>query len=246
MAIKEPKRINQVVKEGRKRLRLTQEGLATHLNCSRSLVAQIEGGIAPTHDVLRKIIDVLSEPEKSELQKHLAAYESPKNGNDQTLPRDVDENDMIHQFMKLRASADIDLTGNWEAIWLTTTNGQENRNRETIVAKRRWNGSWEFTNKEISEDNPDGGYLWVGRLELFDNRHLLGYYCAKERRILAKGTLCLELQTNGRNIVGVWHGLSFDTMWATGLVAMCRESDNPSSLSDSLDRFIRTRPKMPY
>lgn len=42
----------------------------------------------------------------------------------------------------------------WNAIWLTTVNGQENRNREVVHVRKRWNGTWEFWNQEISEDKP--------------------------------------------------------------------------------------------
>jgi hypothetical protein len=131
-------------------------------------------------------------------------------------------------------------------MWLTTTNGKENRNREVVHARRRFNGSWEFSNEAVSEDNPEGGYLWIAKLELFDNTHILGYYCARDRSVLAKGTLCLALQPNGREIVGVWDGLNFDTMWATGAVALCRANEKAYDPEVALDRFIRTRPKMPY
>ena len=150
------------------------------------------------------------------------------------------------KFIPPRRSKEADLSGKWNAIWLTTADRQVNRNREMIQVRRRWNGSWEFWNTEVSEDNPQGGFLWIARVELFDNRHILGYYCAVERNVLAKGTLCVELQTSGREIVGVWDGVNFDTPWANGAVAMCRATSRQSDPEVALDRFLKERPKMPY
>jgi hypothetical protein len=43
-------------------------------------------------------------------------------------------------------------------MWLTTVNGVENRNREVINVRRRWNATWQLSNEAISAENPDGGY----------------------------------------------------------------------------------------
>ena len=61
-----------------------------------------------------------------------------------------------------------------------------------------------------------------------------------------RGSLCLELQTNGREIVGVWDGMNFDMPWANGAVAMCRATARQSDPEVALDRFLHERPKMPY
>lgn len=238
--------LREAVRKGRKSLGVTQETLASLAGCSRSAVANIERGQIPSRDVLQRIsaqfkdVDKLILLRTTEARRILEAEEQ-----DQGDPVNYDGGDMISTFMKRRRSNDVDLSGTWHAMWLTTVNGEENRNREVIDVRKRWNGSWQFSNETISGDNPKGGYLWVARLELFDNRHLLGYYCARERNILAKGTLCLELQPNGREIVGVWDGLNFDTMWATGLVALTQASGEHDP-SEALDSFIRKRPKMPY
>lgn len=238
--------LRAALKEARKKKKWTQENLADEVGCSRSQIASIETGVRPTGDVLQRIIDAFPEELRPALLNTNEARDIFKDGALGGGARPETAEDMVKTFISLRRSDQVDLTGQWNAMWLTTANGQENRNRETINVRRRWNGSWEFSNEAISADNPEGGYLWVARLELFDNKHILGYYCARDRAVLAKGTLCLELQPNGREILGVWDGLNFDQMWATGMVAMCRAAQGKSDPGPVLDRFISSRPKMPY
>ena len=237
------RRLHEAIKEARKAENWTQEGLGDKVGCSRSSIASIERGNLPTEPVLRRLLQALSESGRALILETIEAREILHLGADD--PNAVAE-DLVGAIMHLRRSIDVDISGQWNAMWLTTTNGEENRNREIVVARRRWNNSWELANQAISDDNPDGGYLWVARLELFDNKHLLGYYCARERSVLAKGTLCLELQANGREILGVWDGLSFDTMWANGAVALCRPGERGADPEPALNRFTNSRPKMPY
>lgn len=236
-------RLHEAIREARNALGWTQEALGAKAGCSRSSIASFEGGTVPPEPVLRRLLGVLSERGQALVLESDEAREILHLGAADTEPGGAD---MVRDLMHLRRSKEVDISGQWNAMWLTTTNRQENRNRETIVARRRWNGSWELANESISDDNPDGGYLWIARLELFDNKHLLGYYCAKERSVLAKGTLCLELQANGREILGVWDGLNFDTMWASGAVALCRMGERGSDPEPALNRFNQSRPKMPY
>lgn len=239
--------LREAVIRGRKNLGITQDTLASLAGYSRSEIGNIERGQMPSKTALARIAAQFEEADRSVLLGTAEArriLDGEQQGQGGSAEHDGDD-DMIGVFMKLRRSGDVDLSGTWNALWLTTVNGKENRNRETIEVRKRWNGSWQLHNQVVSEDNPDGGYLWVARMELFDNRHLLGYYCARERNILAKGTLCLELQSNGREIVGVWDGLNFDTMWASGLVALTQATGKHDP-GDALDKFIRIRPKMPY
>jgi transcriptional regulator with XRE-family HTH domain len=239
--------LRKLIRQARKRLGWTQENLAGQVGCSRSLIAAMEGGTMPTPAVLQRLIAVLPEAEREALRNTSEARLVLVAASEEVgIAGEQHDEDMIGRFINLRRSPEVDLSGEWNAMWLTTVSGRENRNRELVHVRRRWDGSWEFSNEAVSEDNPDGGDLWVARLELFDNRHILGYYCARERAVLAKGTLCLELQPNGREILGVWDGLSFDTMWAHGLVAMCRSAATSADPGAALDRFIITRPKMPY
>ncbi len=242
----EPLSLREAIKKGRSSLGIKQEALAAQVSCSRSLIASFEAGTLPKKEMLKKIALEFKEADRIVL---LGTAEARKilDGDDDDLADSADDaaEDMITNFMKLRRSGDVDLSGTWNAMWLTTVNQVENRNREVINVRRRWNGTWQLSNEAISADNPDGGYLWIARMELFDNKHLLGYYCARERVVLAKGTLCLELQPNGREIVGVWDGLNFDTMWASGLVALTRSTGNHDP-GVALDRFIKARPTMPY
>jgi len=238
--------LRDVIKEARKKRRWTQEDLAHQVTYSRSHIASIEGGKYPTAPMLMKLLTVFGEAEASIIKatpeaRKIIADDPGLQGDDTQL-----NEDMVQQFMFPRRTSEIDLSGPWHAMWLTTSGGVENRNREAINIRRRWNGTWEFSNEEISEDNPDGGFLWAARMDLFDRRHILGHYCARDISVLAKGTLCLEVQPNGREIFGVWNGLNFDTMWAHGLVAMCRAGSRSTDPGIALDRFAAARPKMPY
>lgn len=237
--------LREALKRARKKQKWTQENLAAIVSYSRSQIANIETGSRPTAEVLRRIIEAFPEEYRSGLLHTIEAREIIANGEIDAGTGPETPEDMVKTFITFRRT-DIDLSGQWNAMWLTTVDRMENRNRETVNVRKRWNGSWEFSNEAISADNPDGGYLWVARLELFDNKHILGYYCARDRAVLAKGTLCLELQSNGREILGVWDGLNFDQMWATGMVAMCKASQGKSDPGAALDRFISSRPKMPY
>lgn len=243
--------VGKIIKAARTKSGLTQESLANLVGCSRSQVAQWENGSLPTAAKLMQVIAAFSDEISRDLHqnprvKQVLATQHQKEHFDEDLLADGETEDVIKKLIALRRSERVDITGEWDAVWLTTVGGKENRNTEKITVHRRWNGSWQFQNEAVSKENPDGGYLWVGKLELFDNRHLLGFYVARDATITAKGSLCLELQTNGREIVGVWDGLNFDTMWATGLVAMCRPGQASQRPEEVLGRFIEKRPKMPY
>lgn len=227
----------------------SQDALASTVGCSRSLIAAYERGQAPTKGQLIRILEALPEDEAGKIRsleecREILAEENtkPKSG----WLADGETEDVIELLMSRRRSKEADITGVWNAMWRTTTRGEENRNREIVDIGKRWNGSWQFANRAVSEDNPDGGYLWIARMELFDNQHLLGHYCARTPATLAKGVMCLQLQTNGREILGVWDGLSFDTMWASGMVALSRQEEGARDPADLLDDFIKQRPQMPY
>ena len=241
--------LSLAIREARKSLGWTQEDLASRAAFSRSHIASIEGGTVPNARALERILsafpDRIIELLKDNSQIH-SILSPAEDVAERGLLANGETEDMIRKIMNLRRSRQVDISGMWQAIWLTTIHGEENRNREIVHVQQRWNGSWQFANEEISEDNPEGGYLWIARLELFDNQHILGYYIARDPTISTKGTLCLELQPNGREILGVWDGRNFDTMWAAGMVAMCRIDGNTRDPNQVLDAFMRSRPKMPF
>jgi hypothetical protein len=78
-------------------------------------------------------------------------------------------------------------------------------------------------NEAISPDNPDGGYLWKGELEIWDNQHLLGWYVAREPNVISKGTIYFVLHSNGRDMGGRWVGRSYDGEMIEGCCAMARD-----------------------
>lgn len=238
--------LRQVLKEIRGKLGVTQESLADSAGCSRSAIGNIEIGTLPSRSTLERIIQAVPDNFRSAIENTSEARTILQGAAQPSETQQDDGDDMVLKFMSLRRSNEVDLSGNWNAMWLTTADKKVNRNREVVQVRKRWNGSWEFRNAEVSADNPEGGFLWIARVELFDNRHILGYYCAVDRNVSAKGTLCLELRTNGREIVGVWDGMNFDMPWANGAVAMCQATARQSDPEVALDRFLQERPKMPY
>lgn len=239
----------EVLKACRKKAGFTQDSLAAASGCTRSLIAGIESGSGTSKASLTRIIGALPEGIADEIRALDACREilADENSEPRTgLLADGETEDVIERLMSRRRTKDADITGVWNAMWRTTTRGEENRNREIVDIGKRWNGSWQFVNRAVSDDNPDGGYMWIGRMELFDNKNLLGHYCARTPATLAKGVMCLELQTNGREILGVWDGLNFDTMWASGMVALSLQEDGARDPADLLDDFIKLRPQMPY
>lgn len=238
--------LREVLKEIRRKLEVSQESFAASAGCSRSSIGNIEIGTMPSASTLKRIIQAVPDNFRSTIENTPEARTILEGAVRSEEINQDDSDDMVLKFMSLRRSNEVDLSGNWNAMWLTTADRQVNRNREVVQVRKRWNGSWEFRNAEVSTENPEGGFLWVARVELFDNRHILGYYCAVDRNVSAKGTLCLELQTNGREIVGVWDGMNFDMPWANGAVAMCQATARQSDPEVALDRFLQERPKMPY
>ncbi|MEL6886627.1 MAG: helix-turn-helix transcriptional regulator [Pseudomonadota bacterium] len=181
------------LKSARKRLDMTQETLGIESGCSRSSIAQYERGVVPTKGALNRILDVVPDDVAREIRaleecRKVLADENiePRSG----LLADGENEDVIELLMSKRRSMEADISGVWNAMWRASTKGEENRNREVVDIRKRWNGSWQFANRAVSDDNPDGGYLWIGRMELFDNQHLLGHYCARNSSTLAKGVMC--------------------------------------------------------
>lgn len=233
------------LQRARKELKLNQDNVAKEAGVSRSVIANLESGFK--EETLNKIKSVFPEEVRQRHFKPVTDNRSQSSEDEkQSTLYDGETEDMILTLASLRRSETINLTGQWEAVWLTVVDKRANRNHEIVNVKKRLNGSWQFSNEVISQDNPDGGYLWIGRMELFDNNHLLGYYVAKDPSIRAKGTLCLEIQASGKEILGTWEGLNFDTMWANGLVAMCLKGESRKSPEELLERFKNEKPRMPY
>jgi transcriptional regulator with XRE-family HTH domain len=149
-----PMRLGEALKGIReKKFKLTQDSFAKEFGLSRSLVVGIERGATTSSATLEKILKKLDEDSKKllmdtpEAQKILGLNETePKE------PRVDETEDMIGILKKLRRTDDADLSGTWNAMWLTTARGSENRNREIIHFQQRWNGSWQLTNEAISQE----------------------------------------------------------------------------------------------
>ena len=122
----------------------------------------------------------------------------------------------------------VDLSGEWHAVWETTAHEERNVNHEVLLFSQS-RANLRVVNPEASPDNPDGGYAWEARLTIHDNRHLVGAYWSTDAAVNARGTLYLVLNRTGRFITGVWAGCNIDSDLACGRVAMERTHDSAAA-----------------
>jgi hypothetical protein len=80
----------------------------------------------------------------------------------------------------------------------------------------------------------EGGYLWRGELNLWDNEILMGWYVADEGAVRSKGTMYFVLHQHGINMTGRWVGLSYDGPIITGWGAIARTQDEVTDLMTNL------------
>jgi hypothetical protein len=68
----------------------------------------------------------------------------------------------------------------------------------------------------------DGGYMWRGKLRLWDNEILTGWYVANDGSIRSKGTMYLLIHADEDEMTGRWVGLGYDDSIMTGWATMGR------------------------
>jgi hypothetical protein len=129
--------------------------------------------------------------------------------------------------------ARLKLDGSWHAIWESSIDGRTVINHETVSVRQVRNRLY-LQNDTRSPENPEGGYLWRGELEVWDNQHLLGWYVAREPNVISKGTFYFVLHPNGRDMGGRWVGRSYDGEMIDGCCAMARDEQRAHVVIDEL------------
>lgn len=212
------------MKDARVARNWNQETASFRLGIARPTLGNIEIGDQLGKKFLKNLDTVYPE-EADEIRGLVREFE--RLGGDSLSNGDGDseqETELVEVFRRKRQVRPT-LAGQWFAIWQTTVDGAEVTNTEDIEVN--WKGDvLLIRNLAVSEENPDGGYLWVAKMELFDNSHLLGRYVAKDPNVLSKGTLFLVLHNSGKFLYGKWAGCNYDAEVASGATLFSRSRDN--------------------
>jgi len=125
---------------------------------------------------------------------------------------------------ELKHNNDIDISGDdWHAAWQTSVNNKELLNSERLTLLQK-GGTVRIWNQEKSPENPEGGYLWEGKLQFFFGRDLMGWYFAKkEEQNTSKGIMFFYYNSARKTFVGKWVGSAFDGPLSTGFVVISKE-----------------------
>jgi hypothetical protein len=134
-----------------------------------------------------------------------------------------------------RSASVAAISGEWFALWQTTVDGEEVMNVEEISIDGLRRNRIRISNRSVSPENAQGGYLWTSECRYFDNQYILGTYIAVEKSVRSKGVLQLSLHRSGKFLEGQWAGCNYDFDYAHGLVVMARQ------VSDLEPRMARHR-----
>ena len=225
-----------LLKEIREGLGLTQQELAQKLGYSRPVVSNAERG----NEISRPYLERFAErvPEVAPRLEDVAPTAKPRGGSQTPLRGEV-----VDEMFFRRSNVTTDLDGDWFALWETTADHKAVLNTEQLVIKMKRDRSLTIQNVSISDENPEGGYLWLAHARLFDNQYILGTYIPREPNVRSKGCLYLVLHQSGRFISGQWIGCNYDGDWARGLVVMGR---TPDKLRTLMKKHREQIPVMPY
>ncbi|MGH9129013.1 MAG: helix-turn-helix domain-containing protein, partial [Acidimicrobiales bacterium] len=132
-----------------------------------------------------------------------------------------------------RHDHEVDLGGHWWAAWQTTHHGETLiHHHELLCDQDRRTLAIKATTRATHVEN--GGYLWRGELQLWDNEILMGWYVAMEGAVRSKGTMYFQLHPQGLSMTGRWVGLSFDDPISTGWAAITRDETETKRLIHEL------------
>ncbi len=228
--------ITTSIREVRRRAGLTQEEFAIRLEYSRATVATTETGKPPSSKYLRRMKERFP-------NDYAVAFNEGGDESEEDVTAACAGEDDAQDMFTLRCTKRPDLTGEWHALWESTADNEEVINSERLSIHMKRTGRFIIENLEPSPENPKGGYLWRAEGNLFDSRHLLSTYIAREPNVISKGTLYLVLHNSGAFIEGQWIGCNYDGDWARGLVVIARERNR---LPELLNRLRDNFPPLPY
>lgn len=227
-----------VLRAIRAELGLKQDELAERLDYHRSVVSNAEAGREISAAYLQRFGEHFPEV-KPRLAGVRPTAARPRVSERQEPLGAVALSDMFFR----RSDRTTELDGEWFALWETTAEHHEVLNSEKIIFKMKRDGSLLIQNIAISDENPEGGYLWIAQGRVFDNQYILGTYIPREPNVRSKGCLYLVIHPSGRFITGQWVGCNYDGDWARGLVVISRAEDRLHELMDSHRQQL---PSIPY
>jgi transcriptional regulator with XRE-family HTH domain len=222
-----------IIRAHRKRLRLSLKDFAFRIGMSGAGLGNAERGVTNlSQSSLQSIVLHFRELE-GPLRPWLDSDWSPK--SNAATGGDDDPFELLCEVRR-------EPSGEWFALWQTSVHNEENLNTEEIDIGWRWR-VMRVRNRDISQENPEGGYKWEAQCRVFDNKYILGTYVARDGITRSKGTLYMVVHTSGRFIHGHWVGCNYDHDWAEGLVAFSRSKED---LRARLNEHLEHRPRMPY
>lgn len=130
-------------------------------------------------------------------------------------------------------SRQLYLAGKWWACWQTWKDGEQVINCHVVQMRQAGELLTVTAETRGTQELADGGYLWRGQLQLFDDA-LMGWYIATEGAVRSKGTMYFQLHQHGQWMTGRWVGLSYDGPLVTGWGAIARNEDDALKLMNDL------------
>ncbi|WP_261557865.1 helix-turn-helix domain-containing protein [Frankia tisae] len=139
-----------------------------------------------------------------------------------------------------RAGGAIDLSGRWWTAWQTFRDGEEIHSaQEASLEQAGAKIHIEALTRGLSSE--EGGYLWWGELQVFDEEIIMGWYVSSDSPVRSKGSLFLSLNPHGDRLTGRWVGLSYDGMFIEGWGAVARDEQTSLAL---IERLKKQYPKV--
>ncbi len=139
-----------------------------------------------------------------------------------------------------RAGGGVDLSGRWWTAWQTFRDGEEiHSSQEASLEQSGAKIHIEAITRGLPTE--EGGYLWWGELQIFDEEIIMGWYVSSEGPVRSKGSLFLALNPHGDRLTGRWVGLSYDGMFIEGWGAVARDEQTALAL---IERLKKQYPKV--
>jgi hypothetical protein len=141
---------------------------------------------------------------------------------------------------ELKQNNEINLTGDdWFAAWQTSVKNEELINTEEIIIEQR-GGLIKIHNREKSPENPIGGYKWIGKMQFYFGRDLMGHYFAVlEEQKTHKGIMYFNFDSAKQQLIGRWVGSSYDSPLSSGFGVI---SKNKAEAVEVLKQLIKNHP----
>jgi transcriptional regulator with XRE-family HTH domain len=242
----------------RKAAGLSQAQLASRVRYQPSYLSKAERGLlgVPSQSLISAIDAELNAGGRLvELRRH-AWLENKGSQEGITWPRALEEVDTTDRRQLMvggsaavgpspgsvgrRAGGGVDLSGHWWTAWQTFRDGEEiHSSQEASLEQSGAKIHIEAVTRGLPTEQ--GGYLWWGELQIFDEEIIMGWYVSSEGPVRSKGSLFLSLNPHGDRLTGRWVGLSYDGMFIEGWGAVARDEQTALAL---IERAKKQYPKV--